>query len=145
MVSTQELCGRHMNTAPTHIEADLAGIVDKYTSQLRLARAAELAQSGRLLEAESLLSYDAGSLTCNELDLLARIHVKQGRLADALRRWREAQQLSRHGEYKTQILSLCDFAERQDCFRRRVFALFLGLWTLLLVAGVILAMFLPYK
>jgi predicted Zn-dependent protease len=63
-------------------------------AQIRLARATELAQSGRLLEAESVLIQN-GELpgSTSELDLLARIAARQGRFDEARRRWKAAMQL----------------------------------------------------
>jgi tetratricopeptide (TPR) repeat protein len=59
--------------------------------QIRLARATELAQSGRLLEAEAVLAQN-GELPYNarELDLLARIAARQGRFDEAQQRWNAA-------------------------------------------------------
>jgi hypothetical protein len=63
-------------------------------ARIRLARATELAQSGRLLEAEALLAQN-GELPRNagELDLLARIAARQARFDEARRRWSAALQL----------------------------------------------------
>lgn len=60
-------------------------------AQIRLARATELAQSGRLPEAEAILTHN-GELPDNalELDLLARIAARQGRFDEARRRWNAA-------------------------------------------------------
>ena len=66
-----------------------------FALQLRLARSAEMALAGRLLEAEELLMPN-GSLpqTAAELDLLAKILVKQKRYAEAQKRWNEALNIS---------------------------------------------------
>ena len=63
-------------------------------AQIRLARATELAHSGRLFEAEALLAHD-GDLphSAIELDLLARIAARQGRFDEARRRWNAAIQI----------------------------------------------------
>lgn len=62
--------------------------------QVRLARATELAQSGRLLEAEAVLVRN-GELpgSAIELDLLARIAARQARFDEARRYWNAALQL----------------------------------------------------
>src|ERR1039458_10372687 len=62
--------------------------LEKCFAQIRLARATELAQSKRFLEAESLLSPN-GELPASlgELDLLARVAVQQRRFARARRLW----------------------------------------------------------
>lgn len=60
-------------------------------AQIRLARATELAQSGRLLEAEAVLTHN-GELPDNphELDLLARIAVQQSQYSRAEELWKKA-------------------------------------------------------
>lgn len=75
---------------PTEVNAVLQNLFDR----IRLARATELAQSGRLLEAEAALIQN-GELprSASELDLLARIAARQGRFAEARRRWNAALQI----------------------------------------------------
>jgi hypothetical protein len=66
----------------------------QFDNRMKLARASELARDGRLLEAEGVLCQGKGiPQTVTELDLLARIHVQQGRFEDAKRRWRDAAKL----------------------------------------------------
>lgn len=62
-----------------------------FDSRLRLARATELAHSNRFLEAVELLS-PKGKLPSdpNELDILARIHLRQKDFNAARRRWLDA-------------------------------------------------------
>jgi len=74
-------------------------------AQIRLARATELAQSGRLLEAEAVLAQN-GELPRNasELDLLARIAAQQGRFDEARRRWNAAMQIEPGNEVYRQCL-----------------------------------------
>jgi hypothetical protein len=62
-----------------------------YQKRLRLARAGELARSGRMLEAEVLLC-PGGNFPrdVEELDILARIQVLHGRFADAKATWEAA-------------------------------------------------------
>jgi tetratricopeptide (TPR) repeat protein len=71
------------------VETQLA-LQDSF-DQIRLARATELAQSGRLLEAEAVLARN-GELPpkAKELDLLARIAARQGHFDEARRRWNAA-------------------------------------------------------
>lgn len=79
----------------------------EFDARLRLARASELACHGHLLEAERLLCGGGVSqATAEELDLLARIHVQQGRFGDAKRRWESA--IERGGDRRAQY---------QDCLR----------------------------
>jgi predicted Zn-dependent protease len=63
----------------------------KCFAHIRLARATELAQSGRFLEAEAVLVQN-GELPEDPraLDLLARIAARQGRFSEARRRWEAA-------------------------------------------------------
>ena len=65
--------------------------LDNYFAQLRLARASELAQSSRFLEAEVLLSPN-GRLPDNpcELDMLARIAAQQEQFGKARKLWEAA-------------------------------------------------------
>jgi len=80
---------------PTETQIALA----KCFSQIRLARATELAQSGRLLEAEALLLPNAALAPgTHELDLLARIAARQGRFAEARHRWSAALQIDPDNE-----------------------------------------------
>jgi tetratricopeptide (TPR) repeat protein len=74
-------------------------------AQIRLARATELAQSGRLLEAEAVLTHN-GELPANvhDLDLLARIAARQGRFDEARRRWNAAIQIEPGNEIYRQCV-----------------------------------------
>jgi tetratricopeptide (TPR) repeat protein len=74
-------------------------------ARIRLARATELAQSGRLLEAEAVLAQN-GELphSATELDLLARIAARQGRFDEARRRWDTATQIEPGNEIYRQCL-----------------------------------------
>ena len=86
-------------------------------AQMRLARATELAQSKRFLEAEAALMPN-GQLPDNprELDLLARIAAQQDRLSDAHRLWETALQKDPHNpEYEDCLQHL---AELQDATSR---------------------------
>lgn len=60
--------------------------------QMTLARAAELARAGHYAAAEEVLSIDKDNTTYDvaTLDLLARIHAQQGRLAEAEKLWTRA-------------------------------------------------------
>lgn len=78
---------------------------DDYFAKIRLARATELAQSKRFIEAEAVLS-PKGELTDNpcELDLLARIAAKQEQFAKARRLWEAALQKSPENEEYSECL-----------------------------------------
>ncbi len=70
---------------------DGASALSAFNEQLRLARASELALLGHLERAEGVLCQGGISrASAAELDLLARIHVRQGRFEDARQRWLKA-------------------------------------------------------
>jgi tetratricopeptide (TPR) repeat protein len=85
-------------------------------AQIRLARATELAQSGRLLEAEAVLA-QSGELPRNasELDLLARIAARQGSFDEARQRWNAAIQIEPGNEMYRQCLENLTPARRIIC------------------------------
>ena len=85
-------------------------------AQIRLARATELAQSGRLLEAEAVLAQN-GELPrdASELDLLARIAARQGRFVEARRRWKVAIQIEPGNELYRRCLEHLTPARRIVC------------------------------
>ena len=97
---------------------ELQRIVARFEDRLRLARASEMASWGRLLEAEALLC-PAGRrpLAIDELDLLARIHVRQGRFDQAKRRWEDALNLS---EGRTQFSECLQVLEDWLAYRKRL-------------------------
>lgn len=72
----------------------LQAALERCFAEIRVARAAELARSGRLLEARGVLVPN-GELPSSphELDLLARIAARQGRFDEARRMWSAAIQL----------------------------------------------------
>lgn len=79
--------------------------LQNYFAQIRLARATELAQSGRLLEAEAVLVQNGELLhNAGELDLLARIAARQGRFNDARRCWKAAMQFEPGNDVYRQCL-----------------------------------------
>jgi hypothetical protein len=70
-------------------------IIRAFSFRLRLARSAELALAGSLLRAEELITPNGGlPETAEELDLLARILVRQKRYAEAEKRWKDALRVS---------------------------------------------------
>jgi hypothetical protein len=77
-------------------------IIRNFSLKLRLARSAELALAGSLFRAEELLM-PGGELpkTAEELDLLARILVRQKRYVEAQKRWNDALRVS-NGESRYQ-------------------------------------------
>ena len=70
-------------------------IVEEFSLKLKLARSAELALAGSLFKAEELLmSGNELPKSAAELDLLARILVRQKRYAEAQKRWNDALRVS---------------------------------------------------
>jgi|688.fasta_scaffold224571_2 hypothetical protein len=83
-----------MSTKVDERLSELRRLAKQFDDRMKLARASELARDGRLLEAEGVLCQGKGlPQSVDELDLLARIHVRQGRYEDARRRWRDAAKL----------------------------------------------------
>ena len=94
-----------MNEISQQLPTETQTALQNCFAQIRLARATELAHSGRLLEAEAVLAQN-GELPQNasELDLLARIAARQGRFDEARRRWNAAIQLEPGNETYGQCL-----------------------------------------
>lgn len=94
-----------MNETPQQLPNETHTALQNCFAQIRLARATELAQSERLLEAEAVLAQN-GELPRNasELDLLARIAARQGRFDEARRRWNAALQIEPDNETYRQCI-----------------------------------------
>ncbi len=118
-------------------------VVREFDERLRLARASELASCNRLLEAEALLCpKGVGAASAAELDLLARINVRQCRFAEARKRWEQAiaREESRRGEFE-QCLRVLEAYSAQSLKRRLiewwvtltllVISLGIGIWNLI--------------
>ena len=110
--------------------SNLAGILDRFDGLVRLARAVELALSNRLLEAEILIA--PGGITPNdpnEMDLLARIRVRQGRFAEALKLWQQVLRLPSHkAQAEARIESLISYAEAELKFRKLILVVLSAAW-----------------
>lgn len=90
-------------------------LVEEFDERLRLARASELASGNRLLEAEAVLCpKGTGAAGASELDMLARIHVRQYRFADARKRWEQAasHDETRRAEFEECLRVLDDYRAR---------------------------------
>ena len=86
-------------------QVDVQTILSHYSAQVRLARATELAHSGKTQEAEAILVQNGEFLpTARELDLLARIAARQGLFDEARRRWNAALELEPDNEIFRQCL-----------------------------------------
>ena len=105
--------------------------IDRFDRKIQLARASELALSGRLIEAEALLmSKEQFPDTWEELDLLARIRVREGKFADALKLWsRCASMPTRSARASACIASLQNYASAKFRRDRQIFMLLWALWS----------------
>jgi tetratricopeptide (TPR) repeat protein len=119
--------------------------VDDYFVKIRLARAAELAQSKRFAEAEAVLSPN-GELTDNpsELDLLARIAAQQEQFAKARRLWEAALQKSPENEEYSECLERVRKWERTSRILDRVLNYVVWVVVLFSIAAIVYA-FKPSK
>lgn len=97
--------------------------------QIRFARAAELARSGRFLEAEGLLSPNGReSSDPKELDLLARISAQQRRYRRARRLWEIALKRSPgNADFERAIQRTRDAERFQAILRKGAIIALLGL------------------
>ncbi|QIF00980.1 hypothetical protein [Roseimicrobium sp. ORNL1] len=87
--------------------------------RLRMARAAELASFNLLEEAEKVLCHGGISrASVAELDLLARIHVQQGRFEEARARWEEV--ISRAGEGQEKSRACLEALKEFKAYRDKV-------------------------
>ena len=105
--------------------------IDRFNRKIQLARASELALSGRLLEAEALLiSKERFPDTWDELDLLARIRVRERKFADALKLWsRGASMPMRSARARACIASLQNYAAAKFKRDRQMFIVLWALWS----------------
>ena len=94
-----------MNENPQQLPTEAQIALQNCFAQIRLARSTELAQAGRLLEAEAILTHN-GKLPdhARALDLLARIAARQGRFDEARRRWEAAIQVEPGNEIYRQCI-----------------------------------------
>ena len=110
---------------------ELNEAIDRFDRKIQLARASELALSVRLLEAEALLiSKEQFPDTWEELDLLARIRVRQGKLADALKLWGRGATIPTHSSRAHAcIASLQNYAAAKFKRDRQMFIVLWALWS----------------
>ena len=97
--------------------AEVQRLTTRFEDRLRLSRASELASWGRLLEAEALICPGRHQpMSADELDLLARIHVKQGQFDQARRRWEDAAKVGdRRDEFEECLKVLEDWLAFRKC------------------------------
>jgi hypothetical protein len=103
----------NMETAKQARSCALDALV-RFTEQLHVARATELARSGRLLEAEALLTSDGGPRSGQEMDLLARIAAQRSKFEHAAAWWQAAQEKDpSNADYRQGLEALADEARKQ--------------------------------
>jgi hypothetical protein len=102
--------------------------ITRFNNRVRLARASELALMGRTLEAEALLCLERHlPMSANELDLLARIHVKQGRYDQARKCWEDAARIGDcRALFEGRIKVLDDWFEYRH--RMLLWRIKIGIW-----------------
>src|SRR5271165_5336180 len=125
-----------MAGARVQLSAQVEDLTSEFSRRLRIARAAELARTGQLLKAEALLCpTGTAPKHCDELDLLARILVKQKRFAEAHRHWRKAFEKAHEKErIRKCILVLQDYVERDARRLRLIWTVGFALWVGLMIA-----------
>lgn len=111
--------------------------LEQYSSQLRMARASELAALGHYdLAIEALNGKEQKQLEHEELDILARIHIRKGDYHEAAQCWQEAITLepsSESGEYRDCLKSMDQWLRhREDLL---VWKLRLMMWLCALAAA----------
>ncbi len=110
-----------------------------------LPKAAELARSGKYLEAECLLQHliQEGSELPSVFDLLARIRAQQGRLLEAQSYWADAIRLSSAKEFYRTALKRIERLQTGPPWLGRIRPLSIGLG-LLISFSLIIAVILPF-
>jgi tetratricopeptide (TPR) repeat protein len=136
-----------MNASSIVEKKEVSRLVLKFDEQLRMHRASELAACNRLLEAAALLCpAGRGASSAAELDMLARINVKQRRFAEAKKCWEQA--ITRDNDKKEdceQCLQVLEVYSAQ-CYKRKVIdwwialsllalSLVISIWTLIIQAA----------
>jgi hypothetical protein len=121
--------------AQEQLSAAVEDLTSKFSRRLTIARAAELARAGRLLKAEALLCRNGSApKDCEELDLLARILVRQKRFVEAHRVWRKAFERTQERErIRECVRALEDYVESYTRRQTLVWAFPFALWVILMV------------
>ncbi|MDD5200533.1 MAG: hypothetical protein PHC88_12110 [Terrimicrobiaceae bacterium] len=115
---------------------DLREIVAVFESRMRLARASEHAVAGRLLEAEALLALPGKQPdTWDEIDLLARIRVRQGKFTEAMQLWKQSLAFPGHDEVvAARVESLNTYAIWQLEKRRKMWLALAIAWAVIIAS-----------
>jgi hypothetical protein len=123
-----------MSEAQDQLSNQVEELTREFSRRLKVARAAELACAGRLLKAEALLCpTGTAPKNCEELDLLARILVRQKRFIEAHRVWRKAFERTQERERILGcIRALEDYFESYGRQKTLVWAVGFALWVILM-------------
>jgi hypothetical protein len=109
-------------------------VLSRFLEQLLLARATELARSGRLLEAEALLTSGRGPQSPKEMDLLARIAAQGHRYEQAKRLWTAARAGDpENQEYPRGMGALAEERKKQERIQKALLWASMGVIVLLTV------------
>ena len=123
-----------METPGQNARSATAEVLLRFFEELRLARATELAQSGRWLEAEALLTNGRETESAKEMDLLARIAAATRRYERAGIWWAAAHQKDpTNGDYTKCIEALEEERKRQIWIQKGVMGTCLALTVILAV------------
>ena len=112
----------------TSSDSAIKAAITRFNDRMRLALASELASMGRTLEAETLICPGTRlPMSADELDLLARIHVKQGRYDQARKCWEDAAKI---GDYRVQFEERIKVLDDWLGYRHRMmlWRIKLGIW-----------------
>jgi hypothetical protein len=113
----------------------------RFRQSLLLAQATELARSGRLIEAEALLTNGRKPASAKELDLLARIAAQTRRYDQSERWWKAAAELDAdNGAYQEGIRAVAEERTKWARLRRISLWVTVGATALLmaLICGLVL-------
>lgn len=104
----------------------------RFSEQLLLARATELARCGRLLEAEALLTNGREPQSAKEMDLLARIAAQGHRYEQAERWWTAAGERDpENQEYPKGLGALVEERKKQERIQKALIWASMGVIVLL--------------
>jgi hypothetical protein len=124
-----------MSEAQEQLSTEVEDLPRDFSRRLKVARAAELACAGRLLKAEALLCpTGTAPKNCEELDLLARILVRQKRFVEAHRVWRKAFERTQDRErILVCVRALEDYVESYTTRKTLAWAVGFALWVILMI------------
>jgi hypothetical protein len=121
------------------LSTEVEVLTREFSRRLRVARAAELARAGQILKAEALLCpTGTAPKNCEELDLFARILVRQKRFVEAHRVWRKAFERTKERERILGcVRALEDYVESYTRRKTLAWAVGFALWVILMIVVLI--------